>query len=41
MEEIDNSSNSDGRKGQLSFRGAPIETLFHDHDFDTTMFLLI
>jgi citrate synthase len=32
---------SDGRQGQLSFRGIPIGTLFHEHDFDTTMYLLI
>jgi citrate synthase len=34
-------SDSDGEKGELRYRGVPVETLFHQHDFDTTMYLLI
>jgi citrate synthase len=32
---------SDGDKGELRYRGMPIEELFHHHDFDATMYLLI
>ncbi|KAK7995577.1 citrate synthase-like protein [Apiospora arundinis] len=31
----------DGEKGELRYRGVSIETLFREHDFDTTLYLLI
>ena len=36
-----NSSNSDGEKGELRYRGVPVEELFHNHSFDSTLYLLI
>ncbi|KAF1828253.1 citrate synthase [Decorospora gaudefroyi] len=31
----------DGEKGELRYRGVRIEDLFHDHDFDSTLHLLL
>lgn len=36
-----NSSYSDGEKGELRYRGVLVEELFHNHSFDSTLYLLI